>query len=121
MDARALGVRDLALLGRATGDAVMFASVVFRTILEHRDLDVQVFREGRDYMVVVTELLGDQVLADHRMPVVVDDLDEAVRLDILRIYVTGVLEGHARWRQRVNVRMAHLGIGPIPSALPAND
>jgi hypothetical protein len=114
MDARALGARDLALLGRATGDAVMFASVVFRTILEHRDLDVQVLRDGHDYMVVLTEHRGDHVLAEHRMPVAWTEIDEATRFGVLAIYVAQILQGHERWRRTMNRKLAVLRVNLIP-------
>lgn len=119
MDARSLGAHNLALLGRATGDAVKFASIVFRTILEQRDLDVQVLRNGRDYVVVMTELLGDQVLADHRMPVVVGDLDEATRFGILRVYVGQILQANERRRRTMTRKLAVLRVAPISWPWPA--
>ncbi len=110
MDAYSLSRCDLGLLAAAATDRKLFASLIFGAIISERGLDVQIERAGRDYVVVMTETVCDVVVAEHRLPIMWSDLDEVVRLAVLKMYVEGVLAGHPRWRRRMAPRLAALRV-----------
>jgi hypothetical protein len=89
------------MLAAAVGvDRRVFISIVFDAVIAAHGLDVQVGRSGKDFELITTEAIGELVVAEHRLPIIFDKLPEVVKLSVLKSYMTGVLEGLARWRRR---------------------
>ena len=101
VDVRGLPRLDLGMLTASLGDHRKdFVSLVFRAVVEEHDLDLQIVKDGKDFILVVTVLDGDLVVGDHRLPIAFDELPEELRLAVLGVYIDGLLAGYARWRER---------------------
>lgn len=91
----------LALMAKATGTPMRFASIVFGAVADDHDVDVQLVRTGCSYVAALTVTSGEAVRAEHVLPIRWTDLDETTRLTLIGIYLDAILEAHARWRRRV--------------------
>ena len=91
---------ELLLIATATQSPTELARVIVSAILGKRDLDFQIERSGRDFIVILRELHGEQIMGEHVMPIVWSTLDEARRYAVVSVYVEQLLEAHARWAAR---------------------
>ena len=80
------------------------------------DPHVLVDRRGRDWVVLVLGLRGDQLVREHELPVLRHGLEEWVRLGVLSAYLDGVLLGAERWRRSFDRQLAALGARAAKSA-----
>jgi hypothetical protein len=78
--------------------------LVADAVIEGRNVDVQVERDGRNYLVVLRIVLHERVFAEVTLPIVWADLDEATRFGVLRMYVAHMIASSARTRRRAEGR-----------------
>jgi hypothetical protein len=93
--------RDLALVAAALGppDRRTFIALIARATAHGGHVDIQVASSGTEHTLFATVVAGEYLVEDAMFTVSWPD-DELVRLTILRLRVTTLLEGHARWRAR---------------------
>ena len=74
------------LLSAATGRPREVARLYARAILGGSTLDLQVDREGRDYLAVVREVRWEQLLQEHEFRVAWQDITEHQRFCLLALW-----------------------------------
>jgi hypothetical protein len=112
--------RDLAAIWAACGRDPAITRLAVDATRLGADLDVQVEREQRGYVVTIMVVRGEQVVREQEFLVAWDQLDERVKLAVLAIYVGGLVLGVDRWRRRAALAeqaalaAAEARFGPLP-------
>jgi hypothetical protein len=106
---------DLHLLAEATRRPRQLARLAADAVVKGHDLDSEVRRDGPGYFVVMRVVAGERIVEESVWPVDWPALTEATRFGILRVYVAQILQGHKRWRQRMNGKLRLVKAAQIPS------
>jgi hypothetical protein len=106
---------DLHVLASATRRPRQLARIVTAAVVAGHDVDVQIERSGRHYILILRVVIGEQIICEVTLPIVWGDIDEITRFGLLRIFLQGQLQGHRRWRARMDRRLISLGVAPTPS------
>jgi hypothetical protein len=112
---------ELAVLAGAVGDVRGVARLAVESVMSGADLDVQVEREKRGYVVSVRVVRGDQLLREQEFVVKWYGLTEHARFVVLLLNVRGLCLGAERWKRRsdaaadaaIRAARARLGLPPV--------
>ncbi len=99
---------DLLVLATATRRPRQLARLAAAALVDGHDVDVQVVRLGQDYNLILRVVGGEQLVAEHTLPIVWDDLYETTRLAILGMYVAQMIASVERTRRRAPVALASI-------------
>jgi hypothetical protein len=92
--------QDLAMLGSACRDMRAVARLAVHAVMTAGCVDVQIERNGWDFLFVLRVVTGERVLEERELRVAWTDIDEPTRLALLLLYVRGALLGAERWQRR---------------------
>jgi hypothetical protein len=99
-----LSHEDLAVIAVATRSPKKLARIVVGAMLAGHEVDFVIERDARDFVAVALEVRGDEIVHEHVMPIIWEDLDERTRFGILRVYVQQMTKRRALAFRKIAVK-----------------